>query len=84
MSILSAILLITLLITLYRCRVPWFEPVSKLIDKYTLGNVSSESFFPAFRGRELGNIGVNHYFARDDSNIPNVSFPASPGNFGYP
>lgn len=79
MSILAAILLIALLITLYRCRVGWFEPVSKLVDKYS----SSESFFPAFRGRQLGNIGVNHYFARDDSNIPNVSFPASPGNFGY-
>lgn len=71
MSILSAVLLVVLLITLYRCRVPWFEPVSKLIDKYT----TDESFFPAYRGRELDNIAISNYLTSQ--------LPPPPGEFVY-
>lgn len=74
MALLAAVLVVILLIVLYQCRPPWFEPVAKVIDRIrNCGCINSESLcgqytppidpnisgcrWPAFRGRELGNMG---------------------------
>jgi len=88
MELLSAILLVALIITLYQCRVWWFEPVSELIDcicgsgeGFMGHSFKSGDRFPAFRGRELGNMGLNWLIASGNnpkSNSAVADYPDLP------